>query len=181
MEPLKQPKKIKRVLRVKNSVEIIERFELYREKVMKKAYEQHKRHPRSMVDGNELLLFFGTTIACCSRSNSKQVTQVCKDPSCRVCRIIHTKFDMEFTRKNGIQLSVHSEELSDTMVSTVQEKKNMRAVIVCRIIAGRIANTGDGIYEDYDSVGREGLNCSLEYLIVRNPCAVLPCFVIVFN
>ncbi|GLT57564.1 hypothetical protein SLA2020_305300 [Shorea laevis] len=153
MEPSKPPKKIKRVLRVKNSVEVVERFEKYREKVMKNAYEKSKRHPRSMVDGNELLLFFGTTMACCSSRNSK---------------------------KNGIQLSTRSEELSDTMV-TLQVKKNMRAVIVCRTIAGRIANTVDGMLEEYDSIGREGLNCSLEYLIVRNPCAVLPCFVIVFT
>ncbi|GLT83640.1 hypothetical protein SLE2022_019170 [Rubroshorea leprosula] len=180
MEPSKPPKKIKRVLRVKNSVEVVERFEKYREKVMKNAYEKNKRHPRSMVDGNELLLFFGTTMACCSSRNSKLVSQLCIDPSCRVCRIIHSKFDMEFTRKNGIQLSTRSEELSDTMV-TLQVKKNMRAVIVCRTIAGRIANTVDGIFEEYDSIGREGLNSSLEYLIVRNPCAILPCFVIVFT
>ena len=57
MDPSKPPRKIKRVLKVKNSIEVLERFEDYREKVMKKAYEQHKRHQRSMVDGNELLLF----------------------------------------------------------------------------------------------------------------------------
>ena len=84
----------------------------YREKVMKKAYEQHKRHPRSMVDGNELILFYGTTIACCSRK-PKQVSELCKDPSCRACRIIHSRFNMEFTRKNGIRMSTSSEEVSE--------------------------------------------------------------------
>ena len=67
MDPSKPPWKIKKVLRVKNSIEVLERFEEYREKVMKKAYKQHKRYPRSMIDGNELLLFYGTTMACCSR------------------------------------------------------------------------------------------------------------------
>ncbi|XP_022717660.1 uncharacterized protein LOC111276113 [Durio zibethinus] len=179
MNPSKPPWKIKRVLRVKNSIEVLERFEEYREKVMKNAYEQHRRHPRSMVDGNELLLFYGTTMACCSRK-LKQVSELCKDPSCRACRIIHSRFDMEFTRKNGIRLSTCSEEVSDSMVS-FKLKNLKRAVIVCRVIAGRIANTIDGVYEEFDSIGREGPQSNLEYLTVQNPCAILPCFVIVFN
>ncbi|KAK6230158.1 hypothetical protein QUC31_001676 [Theobroma cacao] len=179
VDPSKPPWKIKRVLRVKSSMDALESFEEYREKVMRKAYEQHKRHPRSVVDGNELLLFYGTTMACCSRK-LKQVSELCKDPSCRACRIIHSRFDMEFTRNNGIRLSTSSEEVSDGMVS-FKLKNLKRAVIVCRVIAGRISNTIDGVYEECDSIGREGPQSNLEYLIVQNPCAVLPCFLIVFN
>jgi len=53
---------IKRVLKV-NSKEILERFERNRGRLKKHAYEQHKRHPRSIVGGNELLLFYGTAIS----------------------------------------------------------------------------------------------------------------------
>lgn len=181
MDPSKPPWKIKRVLRVKNSIEVLQRFEDYREKVMKKAYEQHKRHPRSTVDGNELLLFYGTTMACCcSCKKLKQVSELCKDPSCRTCRIIHSRFEMEFTRNKGIRLSTSSEEVSDSMVS-FKLKNLKRAVIVCRVIAGRIGNMLDGVHEEFDSIAREGPESNLEYLIVQNPCAILPCFVLVFN
>ncbi|XVF33901.1 hypothetical protein REPUB_Repub18cG0011300 [Reevesia pubescens] len=138
MDPSKLPWKIKRVLRVKNSIEVLESRKL------------------------------------------KQVSELCKDPSCRACRIIHSRFDMEFTRKNGIRLSTSSEEVNDSMVS-FKLKNLKRAVIVCRVIAGRIANTIDGVYEEFDSVGVEGPKSNLEYLIVQNPCAILPCFVIVFD
>lgn len=170
--------KIKRVLKVKNSIEVLKRFEDYREKVIKKANQKHKRHPRSTIDGNELLLFYGTTMACCRKP--KPVPELCKDPSCRACRIIHSRFDMEFTRKNGVRLSTSSEEVCDNMVS-FKLKKLKRAVIVCRVIAGSIGNTIDGACEDFDSIGRIGPHSNLEYLVVPNPSAILPCFLIVFN
>ncbi|MBA0783531.1 hypothetical protein Gotri_001230 [Gossypium trilobum] len=170
--------KIKRVLKVKNSIEVLKRFEDYREKVIKKANQQHERHPRSTIDGNELLLFYGTTMACCRKP--KPVPELCKDPSCRACRIIHSRFDMEFTRKNGVRLSTSSEEVCDNMVS-FKLKKLKRAVIVCRVIAGSIGNTIDGAREDFDSIGRIGRHSNLEYLVVPNPSAILPCFLIVFN
>ncbi|KAG4166478.1 hypothetical protein ERO13_A13G134500v2 [Gossypium hirsutum] len=170
--------KIKRVLKVKNSIEVLKRFEDYREKVIKKANQQHERHPRSTIDGNELLLFYGTTMACCRKP--KPVPELCKDPSCRACRIIHSRFDMEFTRKNGVRLSTSSEEVCDNMVS-FKLKKLKRAVIVCRVIAGSIGNTIDRTREDFDSIGRLGPHSNLEYLVVPNPSAILPCFLIVFN
>lgn len=34
--------------------------------------------------------------------------------------------------------------------------------------------------EESDSTGNQNLDSTSEYLIVRNPCAELPCFVIVF-
>ncbi|KAK8638377.1 hypothetical protein V6N13_136807 [Hibiscus sabdariffa] len=178
MDPSRPSWKVKKVLKVKNSIEALKRFEDYREKVITKSNQQHKRHPRSTIDGNELLLFYGTTMACCRKP--KPVSELCRDLSCRACRIIHSRFDMEFTRKNGVRLSTSSEEVSDNMVS-FKLKNLRRAVIVCRVIAGSIANTMDGAFGDFDSIGREGPQSNLEYLIVQNPCAILPCFVIVFN
>jgi hypothetical protein len=71
---------IKRVLKV-NSKEILERFERNRGRLKKHAYEQHKRHPRSIVDGNELLLFYGTAISC--RTTMPVAGKIPRDPACR--------------------------------------------------------------------------------------------------
>ncbi|KAL5737491.1 hypothetical protein ACOSP7_030252 [Xanthoceras sorbifolium] len=182
MDPSKPPRKIKRVLKVKNSVEILERFEKYREKVKKKAYEEYnKRHPRSSVDGNEVLRFYGTVMTCGERPT--QVSELCKDPFCRVCRIIQSNFDSRHLKnKNEIRLSSSSEELCDNMVALTVVKKIKRAVIVCRIIAGRVAGLVDGgDHEECDSFRSGGLHSNSENLIVRNSSAVLPCFVIVFT
>ncbi|KAE8693583.1 hypothetical protein F3Y22_tig00110809pilonHSYRG00255 [Hibiscus syriacus] len=102
-------------------------------------------------------------------------------PSWKVKKVLKVKnsievlkrFDMEFTRKNGVRLSTCSEEVSDNMVS-FKLKNLRRAVIVCRVIAGSIANTTGGAYGDFDSIGREGPRSNLEYLIVQNPSAILP-------
>ncbi|KAM7498963.1 hypothetical protein LguiA_023377 [Lonicera macranthoides] len=175
-------KKIKRVLRVNNSMEALERFENYREYVKNKPYEQYRRNPRSMVDGNELLQFYSTTMTCC-RGKQYRVSKLCEDASCRVCRIIHSGFNTGYRRKTGIQLSTSSERSNDenTIIGITNGKNEKKAIIVCRVIAGRIANRIDGEYEgEYDSIG-SGMKSKLEYLIVKNPCAVLPCFVIVLN
>lgn len=179
-DPSKPSRKIKRVLKVKNSVETLERFEKYREKVKKKAYdecEQCKRHPRSSVDGNELLRFYGTVMTCGERP--AQVSELCRDPFCRVCRTIQSNFDTQHLRKNGIRLSTNSEELCDTMVALT--KKVKRAVIVCRTIAGRVGHmVDDGAFEECDSF-TSGLHSNIGDLIVKTPSAVLPCFVVVFT
>ncbi|KAK8545743.1 hypothetical protein V6N13_067010 [Hibiscus sabdariffa] len=65
------------------------------------------------------------------RRKLELVSKLCRDPSCRVCRIIHSQFDMEFTRKNGVRLSRSNEEVSDNMVC-FKLKNLKRTVIVCR-------------------------------------------------
>eukprot|EP00257_Ricinus_communis_P021319 XP_015580780.1 uncharacterized protein LOC8277581 [Ricinus communis] len=177
--PLKPSRNIKRVMRVKNSIEILERFEKYREKVKESACKQQKTHPRSTVDGNELLRFYGTTMSCCGE-RSMRVSELCRDPTCRVCRMVQSNFDTEFTKKNGIRLSTNSEELTDHMI-VFSKGKTERAVLVCRIIAGAVANRVDGGKAECDCIESEAQHSNPKSLIVRNPSAILPCFVIVFT
>ncbi|CAK9148849.1 unnamed protein product [Ilex paraguariensis] len=178
--PSKHSRKIKKVLRVNNSEETLEKFEKYREMVKNKSYKQHKRHPRIIVDGNEILQFYGTTMNCCRRKLSK-VSELCNDPACRVCRLIQSGFNTAYNRRNGIQLSTSSEEFSEDKNTIAKEACVKKATIVCRTIAGTVVNMFDGEYEEeYDSVG-SGRNTKAEYLFVRDPSAVLPCFVIIFD
>ncbi|KAK9938730.1 hypothetical protein M0R45_015452 [Rubus argutus] len=177
MNPSKPLSRIRSVLRVNNSIETLERFEKYRENVKTMAKERYLKHPRSTVDGNELLRFYGTTMACCN-GESKRVLELCKGPTCGVCRLIQSHFDTECRLKNGIQMSTSSENT----VALTRASKTKRAVIVCRTIAGSIVNMNDGEYEESDLIGNQNLHCTTtEYLTVPNPSAVLPCFVIVFN
>ncbi|KAK9269718.1 hypothetical protein L1049_001496 [Liquidambar formosana] len=109
--PSKQSREIKRILRVKNLFEVLER-----------------RHPRSMVDGNELLRFYSTTMTCCT-GKPNWVSELCKESTCGVCRTIQSNFDMEYT-KNRIQWSTSSEALSETMIANSKGKNVKRGIVV---------------------------------------------------
>ena len=174
--------KIERILKVKHSSEALERFEKYREMVKKKVYKQHKRHPRCDVDGNEMLQFYGTQMNCCSQ-NPNKVSELCKDFACQVCRIIQSGFEPEDGKKYGrIPLSSCSTTSSGNTPAIYKGANAKRAVMVCRIIAGRVVNFVDMEKEEgYDSIKVGGLHSKLDKLIVTNPSAVLPCFVIVYT
>lgn len=153
---------ISKVFKVENSIEMHRRFEKHRETVKKTEFEK-KRHPRVMVDGNEVTQFY-TTFMQCNGENGL----LCKELSCEACKIILTGFELE---KNGVVCSVG-------MNGNVNGN-GRRCVIVCRTIAGVMGYMNEKI-EGCDSI-RSVVGSKLDYLIVRNPKAFLPCFVIVFE
>ncbi|KAF2285681.1 hypothetical protein GH714_007082 [Hevea brasiliensis] len=123
--PSKPSRKIRRVFRVKNSIEILE------------------------------------------SEKSIQVSELCKDPTCRVCRMIQCNFDTEYTRKNGIRLSTNSEELSENMIN-LSKLKMERAAIVCRIIAGTVVNkVNNRVKEECESIESETQYAKSESLILN--------------
>ncbi|XP_028758459.1 uncharacterized protein LOC114717486 isoform X2 [Neltuma alba] len=157
-------KKVRTVFKVSISPEMLERFENYREVVKKKACEQNPRHPRSIVDGNELLRFYGTTMRCFQGKSVQKVKYLCNDPSCSVCQTIQFNFDTEFSR-----------------MSSARAKTERSAVIVCRIIAGTSVHEVNGQIEGSCSNGVGKMQFSLDKFVDRNPSAILPCFVLVFD
>ena len=57
-----------------------------------------------------------------------------------------------------------------------------RAMLVCRVIAGRVKKSMEGNIEDYDSVAAGmGVYSNLDELYVSNPRAILPCFVVIYR
>ncbi|GFP91218.1 hypothetical protein PHJA_001265800 [Phtheirospermum japonicum] len=179
--PTRCSRKVNRVLKVNNSVDILAKFEKYRETVMLSSYENHKRHPRSTVDGNEVLQFYGTTMSCCGSRQAEQVSQLCPNPCCRVCRIIQSGFNTCYNKKYGIRLSMNSEHASEDNTAFVKGKKAKKAVFICRTIVGGVAGVESGESEHDDEFVGDGLCTKPEFLILWNSAAVLPCFVLVFG
>ncbi|CAI9756825.1 unnamed protein product [Fraxinus pennsylvanica] len=135
------------------------------ERLKKKSYEQYKRHTRTIMDGKELLLFYGTTMSCYG-SNIKQVSDLCRDPTCPVCILIQSGFNTSYNKKNGIQHNTDSGELSGNKTVITKGKNAKRTIIVCQTIAGGVVNIDDVENEEvYDSVGT-GPYSKLEYLIL---------------
>ncbi|KAK9074201.1 hypothetical protein SSX86_006798 [Deinandra increscens subsp. villosa] len=176
--------RIEKVLKVHNMQKTLARFEEYRESVKTKASKLPKKHPRCLADGNELLRFYGTTIACSLGINGE--SSLCVSDKCCVCRIIRHGFTTNRDLKGGIGVfttstsarAFESIEVCDEGLGT------RKALMVCRVIAGRVHRPLESIQEitgqtGFDSLaGKIGLHSNIEDLYLLSPKALLPCFVV---
>ncbi|KAL7118021.1 hypothetical protein ACP275_03G109600 [Erythranthe tilingii] len=172
--------KIDRILKVQNTPKTISKFEEYRDAIKAKATKLPKKHPRCLADGNELLRFHCTTLVCSLGLNGS--SNLCNSiPTCSVCSIVKNGFKVtsEVSAK-GILTTATSGKAHDSCGVGLDDGK--RAMLVCRVIAGRVKKNPDGNSEDYDSVaGAVGVYSNLDELYVFNPKAILPCFVVIYR
>ncbi|XP_062184021.1 uncharacterized protein LOC133887979 [Phragmites australis] len=175
--------KIDRILKVHNTPRTLARFEEYRDAVKAKAGGA-KKHPRCTADGNELLRFHCATLACSLGLHG--ATHLCDAAStgCVACGIIRDGFK-NLAGDNGIKTMATSGRAHDAVAEGAPDER--RAMLVCRVIAGRVkrpqeeAAASSDEYE-YESVaGSAGVYSNLEVLQVFNPRAILPCFVVVYK
>ncbi|KAF5198067.1 zinc finger (C2H2 type) family protein [Thalictrum thalictroides] len=179
--------RIERVLKVHNMQKTLARFEEYREMVKNKASKLDKKHPRCLADGNELLRFFGTTVACSLGTNGS--SNLCKSEECSVCRIIRHGFSTKKELKGGI--GVFTTSTSGRAFESIEiHEENpsiKKALIVCRVIAGRVHKPLENLQEitgqpGFDSLaGKVGLHSIFEELYLLNYRALLPCFVVILK
>ncbi|MED6191594.1 hypothetical protein PIB30_001872 [Stylosanthes scabra] len=177
--------RIERVLKVHNMQKTLARFEEYREMVKIKASKLQKKHPRCIADGNELLRFYGTTVACSLGLNGS--SSLCLSERCCVCRIIRNGFSAKKELKGGIGVFTTSTSgRAFESIEVIDQDPSLRKVlIVCRVIAGRVHRPLENIQEiagqtGFDSLaGKVGLYSNIEELYLLNPRALLPCFVVI--
>ncbi|CAL9130353.1 unnamed protein product [Musa acuminata var. zebrina] len=195
--------KIERILKVHSAPRTVARFEDYRAAVKSRALPHlssssasgaaARHHPsRCAADGNELLRFHCTSLSCplgargstslCPNSSSSSPSS-----SCGVCTIIRHGF-ARAQYPHGVRTTASSGRAHDSGPSAAAEdgRGERRAMLVCRVIAGRVRRTPDdpAAEEAYDAVA-VGDGCgaygNLEELIVANPRAILPCFVVIYR
>ncbi|KAK4276766.1 hypothetical protein QN277_014877 [Acacia crassicarpa] len=179
--------KIDRILKVQNTQKTISKFEEYRDSIKTKATNLPKKHPRCIADGNELLRFHATTFVCSLGLNGS--SNLCNSISqCNVCNIIKNGFKVAAETTNGendgkgILTTATSGKAHDRAVVSGDEKNDVRAMLVCRVIAGRVKKNMEGSMEEYDSIGGGvGAYSNLDELYVFNPRAILPCFVVIYR
>ncbi|CAH2035947.1 unnamed protein product [Thlaspi arvense] len=182
--------KIERILKVHNTQRTIQRFEDCRDAVKSHAHASTRKEPRSAADGNELLRFHCTTVSC--SLGSRGSTSLCSNvPGCRVCTIIRHGFHAKTLRLGGgsneikgVRTTASSGRAHDALRCFDQR----RAMLVCRVIAGRVRRVQSDAPEDengsgsYDSVaGAPGVYTNLDDLVVFNPKSILPCFVVIYK
>ncbi|KAF5198638.1 C2h2-like zinc finger protein [Thalictrum thalictroides] len=179
--------KIERILKVHNTQRTIQRFEDCRDAVKLHATTNTKKNPRCAADGNELLRFHCTTISC--RLGASGSSTLCGSiPGCGVCTIIRHGFSRKAYNCQGVLTTASSGKAHDDLSCM----DGRRAMLVCRVIAGKVRHifddqtsaTDDRILTvgTYDSVaGCLGIYSDLEELVVFNPRAILPCFVVIYS
>ncbi|KAI3696069.1 hypothetical protein L1987_79078 [Smallanthus sonchifolius] len=173
---------IQRILKVNNTRRSIQRFEDYRDAVKIRATTTASR---CAADGNELLRFHCTTLACPLGSHGS--SSLCGSvPGCGVCTVIRHGFQSSKSGdggRKGVCTTASSGRAHDSLAVGA---RGVRAMLVCRVIAGRVKPVeGDALPEDsgtYDSVaGYPWLNPNIEELYVYNPKAILLCFVVIYK
>ncbi|KAJ8437876.1 hypothetical protein Cgig2_031392 [Carnegiea gigantea] len=191
---------IESILKVHNPQTRLAQFEEYREMVKIRAHrllEEHSRkHSRCLADGNELRRFYSTTVACpLGRSG---ILSFCSMRECNLCCVLRHRFSSRkgldqsvlgvFTSSTG-ERAYKGLEMDNGGEARDKDKGPRKALIVCRVIAGRVHKP---MMENlqvmnlrrrlrFDSLaGKVGSNGSyVEELYLLNPTALLPCFVII--
>ncbi|KAA0052745.1 hypothetical protein IC582_017955 [Cucumis melo] len=164
---------IEKVFKVHSSPRTQSLFEVYREMVKTKARELENENPRCLVDGNELLRFYGTTIACSlSAADGSQI--LCNLVNCGVCQILRHGFNGAFTCATSGK--------AFEGIAMNEDVRLRKALMVCRVIAGRIEEDEESDNSGLDlSGGKTGRSSKREELYVFDSKAVLPCFVLTFK
>lgn len=176
--------RIERVFKVHNMQKTLAGFEEYREMVKIKASKLSKKHPRCLADGNELLRFYGTTLGCSLGLNGS--SSLCISQKCNVCRIIRNGFSAKKDMKEevGVFTTSTSGKAFET-IETTEESSVKKALLICRVIAGRVHRPLENIQDmvgqtGFDSLaGKVGLHSNIEELYLLSPRALLPCFIVI--
>ncbi|XP_028796047.1 uncharacterized protein LOC114751559 [Neltuma alba] len=186
---------IESVLKVQNSPRTFARFDEYREMIKNDAEKSHKKQPRCLVDGNELLRFHGTTLICSlgTDNGSSSSSGLCTSEHCCVCQILrHGSFTTkEFRGSFGVLTNSTCDKAFQSIGSLDSDESDMgssqrKSVMVCRVIAGRVLYSSvEEIVEEnsgFDSLAdkRNG-DLEVEELYVLDPRAILPCFVVIYK
>lgn len=177
--------KIERILKVHNTQRIVAKFEEYRDAVKARAAKMTKKHPRCMADGNELLRFYGTFLQC--QLGAHGASNLCLMPNCHCCQLIRSGFHAKKEAGRGIYTTATSGKAHDSIALPEDDLKGKRAMLVCRVIAGRTHKALDNedltfLPTGYDSIaGESGPYANIDELLVFSSRAVLPCFVVIYK
>ncbi|KAK1299101.1 hypothetical protein QJS10_CPB14g00847 [Acorus calamus] len=187
---------VHRIFKIHNNPKTLARFEEYRDSIRSKAARAAagggggRRNERCAADGNERLRFHCSTLIC--SLGEAAAGGVCGGQFCSTCGIVRGGFS---PKMDGIATHSTSWGAHASLPADLEEEFGFlhvrRAMLVCRVVAGRVApdpmmddgssdKEGGGGYDSVVGRSRAGLKED-EELFVFSPRAVLPCFVITYG
>ncbi|GJN30976.1 hypothetical protein PR202_gb19327 [Eleusine coracana subsp. coracana] len=182
---------VRRVLKIHHTPRALARFEEYRDLVRARAQRRGAttttttaEEQRCIADGNERLRFHCSTTLCGAGGGA------CGSPYCRACSTARHGFAGKQADVDGVATYASAWAAHAALPGDVEQEfaflQVRRAMLVCRVVAGRVGRGDDDDKVAYDSLvpavraGAEGGD-DVEELLVFNPRAVLPCFVIIYG
>jgi len=166
----------------------VAKYEQYLDRVEAKGNFASQNKPR----GNERRRWHGTTRKC--KIGDKGVTKLCSNPSCSLCCIMKTSFDISFFAKKtnfgrfGAGIYTSSTSSKSDSYSRNNCTSNWKAILLNKVVVGRgykmmVDNTT--LTEPpagYDSVLAEvGVNLNYDELVVYNNDAIRPSYLVMYD
>ncbi|KAL6907519.1 hypothetical protein ACP4OV_002558 [Aristida adscensionis] len=188
-----EPPAVRRILRIHHNPRALARFEEYRDLVRARAARRSSGEAavveeRCIADGNERLRFHCSTMLCSLGGGGGG--GVCGSPYCCTCSILRHGFAGKQADVDGIATYASGWAAHASLPDDVEREfaflQVRRAMLVCRVVAGRVGR-GDaddkGAYDSMVPVRGAGAGAGGDdvELLVFNPRAVLPCFVIIYS
>lgn len=184
-------KQIEMVLKVHNLEKVVTWFEECREWVKFKASKEPKKCSRCLADGNELMRFYGTTVACSLGMNGTS-SGLCNSDNCGACRILTNGFSTKkhLRDRAGIFVSSTSQRALSCVENDARGQSLKMALLVCRVVAGRVRRSLAKVEEEEEEANgfecdslslKKGEDWVDEELCIINPRALLPCFVVIYK
>lgn len=184
---------LRRVLKIHHNPRALARFEEYRDLVRARAARRAEEggaaalvEERCIADGNERLRFHCSTTLCAHQLGG--AGGACGSAYCRVCSTLRHGFAGKQADVDGIATYASAWAAHAALPEDVEREfaflQVRRAMLVCRVVAGRVARGDADDKVAYDSVvpvRAGGGGDDVEELLVFNPRAVLPCFVIIYS
>lgn len=189
---------VRRILRIHHNPRALARFEEYRDLVRGRARAARRcgggegavvvvDEERCIADGNERLRFHCSTMLCSLGGGG-----VCGSPYCCVCSTLRHGFAGKQADVDGIATYASAWAAHASLPADVEREfaflQVRRAMLVCRVVAGRVARGPADDKVAYDSMVPvrgggcvSGVGADDVELLVYNPRAVLPCFVILYS
>ncbi|CAM8978910.1 unnamed protein product [Rhodiola kirilowii] len=158
------PGRVEMIFKVQNISKTVTRFEEYRELVKARSGSGHVDAPRCIADGNEVMGFqsLGPSVAAEINFGFGGSSLAWIVPSGKGTGVICT-----FPGSGGAHESGGG-------------GKGRRAMIVCRVIAGRVGKRV-GLVSEEHRVGTDSVGGEKGELLVFDSRAVLPCFLIIYK
>lgn len=187
-----EPPAVRRILKIHHNPRALARLEEYRDLVRARAAHRCAGassggavvEERCIADGNERLRFHCSTMLCSLGAG------VCGSPYCCTCSILRHGFAGKQADVDGIATYSSGWAAHASLPEDVEREfaflQVRRAMLVCRVVAGRVGRGAADDKVSYDSMvpvpasGGRRVEGDVE-LLVFNPRAVLPCFVIIYS
>ncbi|CAK9154574.1 unnamed protein product [Ilex paraguariensis] len=173
---------VEKVLKVNHNEAMLNRFEEYRKLVKSNAKDSTgwQRVERVVADGNELLRFHGAVITCSLGFDG--ISSICNSKACGVCRVLGSSVlakGLPTIAFSSNSWKAHEKVTTRCFANRFSSRK---AIVICRVIAGRVAHYGKRGIKEEEQGGFDSVVVSIEEeLMVFNTSAILPCFVVIYS